>query len=432
VVSANILGGQTIVVNAAGAPSTNVSRTLVGNLIGGQTVNVSLEATGVDTGGLRNSLIYGQGLNVSGSHSAASTAVNNITLLGRWNGEDNGLADSARTVFAVGTGTGTSNRRTGLYVTSGSLVGVSGSLDVKGNSVMSGSLTVSGSFGSINAIGDVIITGTTKMYQSSNFPLEVYGTINSQRLHFNSNPFNSNPSSNLGALRFEGTNRQFYLTNYDTAQITTQSIVSTFVDTGSAYVETSLGANNRGVDTYLRLTNASGTGSLSTNVNTIVTGSLNVSNGITGSLQGTASYATNALTASFALNGGGGGGSTFPYTGSAVITGSLTVSGSVKGNVEALSIASNTASLDLSTGNFFTLQLVSGSATHILPTNITPGQTVNIKLATTGSATVTFPSSVKQPGSFPYIPTTTTSTDIITLVSFDSSNVYLANIKNLI
>jgi len=315
---------------------------------------------------------------------------------------------------------------------------VSGSLNVignstfVGNSVMTGSLTVSGSFGSINGIGDVILSGTTKMYETSGFPLQVDGTINSKRLHFNSNPFNTNPSSNLGALRFDGNNQQFYLTNYDIAQITTQSIVATFVNTGSAYVETSLGANNRGVDTYLRLTNASGTGSLSTNVNTIVTGSLNVSNGITGSLEGTASYATNALTASFALNGGGGGGSTFPYTGSAVITGSLTVSGSVKGNVSALSIASNTASLDLSTGNFFTLQLVSGSATHILPTNITPGQTVNIKLATTGSATVTFPSSVKQPGSFPYVPTTTTSTDIITLVSFDSSNVYLANIKNLI
>lgn len=143
--AANIFAGQSLVVNAGGAPATNVSRTLVGNLIGGQTVNVSLEATGVDTGGLRNSLIYGQGLNVSGSHSAASTAVNNITLLGRWNGQDNGLADSARTVFAVGTGTADGTRRTGLYVTSGSLVGVSGSLDVKGTTSMTGSLDISGS-----------------------------------------------------------------------------------------------------------------------------------------------------------------------------------------------------------------------------------------------------------------------------------------------
>ena len=47
---------------------------------------------------------------------------------------------------------------------------------------------------------------------------------------------------------------------------------------------------------------------------------LTVSNGITGSLFGTASYATQALSASFAP--------TFPFTGSAIITGSLNVIGS--------------------------------------------------------------------------------------------------------
>lgn len=55
----------------------------------------------------------------------------------------------------------------------------------------------------------------------------------------------------------------------------------------------------------------------------IVSGSVTATN-FTGSLQGTSSY---AVTASFALNGGGGG-STFPYTGNAVITGSLVVTGS--------------------------------------------------------------------------------------------------------
>jgi hypothetical protein len=63
-----------------------------------------------------------------------------------------------------------------------------------------------------------------------------------------------------------------------------------------------------------------------------MTGSLNVSEfvtatqGFTGSLFGTASWALNALTASYALNAGGGAG--FPYSGSAVITGSLIVSSS--------------------------------------------------------------------------------------------------------
>ena len=57
----------------------------------------------------------------------------------------------------------------------------------------------------------------------------------------------------------------------------------------------------------------------------IITGSLSVSGSITSSLFGTASWAINALTASYALNGGGG--TTFPYSGSAIITGSLVVLG---------------------------------------------------------------------------------------------------------
>jgi len=125
-------------------------------------------------------------------------------------------------------------------------------------------------------------------------------------------------------------------------------------------------------------------------------------------------------------------GSLVGVSGSLQVIGDTTITGSVQGNVNALSISSNTASLDLNTGNFFTLQLVSGSATHINPSNIKPGQTVNIRINTTGSATVTFPSSVDQVSGSSYVPTTTTGIDIITLVSFDSSILFLANVKNLV
>ena len=78
-----------------------------------------------------------------------------------------------------------------------------------------------------------------------------------------------------------------------------------------------------------------------------LSGSLTLGSGTT--MNGTASYATNAqqsqiaisssyattssyaVTASYALNGGGGGAS-FPYTGSAIISGSLIVTGSVAFN----------------------------------------------------------------------------------------------------
>jgi hypothetical protein len=67
--------------------------------------------------------------------------------------------------------------------------------------------------------------------------------------------------------------------------------------------------------------------------NVSISGSLIVTGSITGSLLGTASFATSAssaisssfaTTASFALNaGGGGGGSGFPFAGTALITGSI-------------------------------------------------------------------------------------------------------------
>jgi hypothetical protein len=60
--------------------------------------------------------------------------------------------------------------------------------------------------------------------------------------------------------------------------------------------------------------------------NSTVTGSLEVTQGITGSLLGTASYATQALTASYASTYA----PVFPYTGSAIITGSLEITGSIR------------------------------------------------------------------------------------------------------
>ena len=123
----------------------------------------------------------------------------------------------------------------------------------------------------------------------------------------------------------------------------------------------------------------------------------------------------------------------FPYTGSAEITGSLTVTGSVAGAVQTLAIVSSTASLDLSQGNFFELTLESGSVTHLSPTNIQPGQTINLKItqpATSGS--LTYDSALKFPGGISYnVSATGSVVDILSMVSFDSSTLYTTAIKNL-
>jgi len=115
-----------------------------------------------------------------------------------------------------------------------------------------------------------------------------------------------------------------------------------------------------------------------------------------------------------------------------VVVPNLTISGSVVGVVNALSISSNTASLDLSTGNFYTLQLVEGTDTLIEPSNIQAGQTVNLRINTTGSATVSFPASVLQQSGSAYVPTTTDGIDVVTFISFDATSLLLSNVKNLV
>jgi hypothetical protein len=124
--------------------------------------------------------------------------------------------------------------------------------------------------------------------------------------------------------------------------------------------------------------------------------------------------------------------SSFATTGSVTFTGNQVVSGSTRGNVTALSISSNTASIDLSVGNFFILQLVAGTNTYINPSNILPGQTSILTISTTGSATVSWSNSVKQPSGSLYIPTTTAGIDIITLASVNTASLYVVSIKNMI
>jgi hypothetical protein len=192
----------------------------------------------------------------------------------------------------------------------------------------------------------------------------------------------------------------------------------------------------------------------------------NVVNADSASVATSASY---ALTASFALNAGttvntgsflvtasalsnvitftkgdastfdvtvatGSAAAAFPFTGSALITGSLVVTGSVRGEVRALSISSQTASLDCSLDNSFTLLLVSGSTTFLNPSNILPGQTINIRITqpSTAFGSMSFPTSIKQPTANIYTPTLASdAVDIITLISFDSSSLNLSSVKNL-
>ena len=104
-----------------------------------------------------------------------------------------------------------------------------------------------------------------------------------------------------------------------------------------------------------------------------ITGSLNVTSGITGSLLGTASYATNALSASYAPNT-----PPFPYTGSALITGSLGVTGSF--SLRAYTSSAN-AIITINSTTGTQLAKIGGDGNWTLGTYTNP----NTKLSATGT-----------------------------------------------
>lgn len=127
--------------------------------------------------------------------------------------------------------------------------------------------------------------------------------------------------------------------------------------------------------------------------------------------------------------------STLTVKGATTLQDDTIISGSLRGAISTLSITSNTASLDCSANNFFTLTLVSGSNTYINPSNINNGQTINLRVtqANPGNGTVSFPSSVKQVSGSAYVPTAGAGpVDIVTFISFDASSLFLSNVKNLV
>lgn len=153
------------------------------------------------------------------------------------------------------------------------------------------------------------------------------------------------------------------------AVITGSLLVTNYISgslTGtSSYSNNSLSSSYSLTSSYAL--NSSGTG-FPFSGSAVITGSLLVTNSIsgsvTGSLLGTSSYSNNALsssysnnsisssyalTASYALNssgGGGGSGAGFPFSGSAVITGSLSVTQTITLNNTLISASGNTLYLN--------------------------------------------------------------------------------------
>jgi len=116
-------------------------------------------------------------------------------------------------------------------------------------------------------------------------------------------------------------------------------------------------------------------------------------------------------------------------------SGSWTYSGSIAGEVRALTITSQTASVDLSTANLFTLALVSGSTTNINPTNLRSGQSSMIKITQPagGGGSVSFNSAVKFPSGLAYTASIGSNVvDTISFASFDGTTLQAVAAYNFI
>jgi len=148
-------------------------------------------------------------------------------------------------------------------------------------------------------------------------------------------------------------------------------------------------------------------------------------------LQTTASL--NSKTGSYAVTGSNVFIGNQTITGSLNVTGSIFISGSVYANTTSQSVASNTASLDFTAANFFMVQLGSNVTTHISASNLREGQSVNVLVTTGTNSTASFSSNVRQPSGSFYLPTSGSGRkDILSFVSFDSSNLYLVAVNQMI
>lgn len=104
------------------------------------------------------------------------------------------------------------------------------------------------------------------------------------------------------------------------------------------------------------------------------------------------------------------------------VSGSLSFTGSVYGNVSASIISAATTSIDLSVANYFTLTL-SGS-TNINVLNPRAGVTATLVINTDTGASASFSANVKQPSGSFYAASPSGNIDIISFTAVDSTTVY--------
>jgi hypothetical protein len=308
---------------------------------------------------------------------------------------------------------------------------VTGSLEVTGSTKINGDTTITGSLKVSNDISSSTISGIGNVSLFSSSVSERIETNSSSFYNFSSSAYKNDSSSfdsRLDSLEFFSSSQY----NADSSSFNSRIIINSASAWGAFQSASSYSASLSSTITTVSQSFSSSLSSVSQSFNTTIN-----------TLSTSVNSRLNTIEVRYATTGSNN------FVGNQTITGSLILSssvandlivignsifsGSVRGIATTLTISSNTASMDLSTGNFFLLTLVSGSNTFLNPTNINPGETISLLITqpASGYGTLTYPSSLKFPTGFAYAASATSSyVDVITFISFNTSSLYSVAINN--
>jgi hypothetical protein len=124
----------------------------------------------------------------------------------------------------------------------------------------------------------------------------------------------------------------------------------------------------------------------------------------------------------------------FTVSGTSVtFNGPLYITGGVYQNVVPVTITSQTASLDLTQGTYFTLTLANNTTTHIIPTNLAAGVSATLVITTGTNSTASLAPICLQPTGSAYSATSGSGKiDILSLVGTNASNIFVVSSKNMV
>ena len=448
------------------------------NLIGGINSTVSINA-GADKKYMRGVSVFGQSLFVSGS-STSTNSTWGSAFFGRFNANDGVRNTTDNTVFAVGTGTATGARKTGFLIDSGSNTFVEGTFNVSGSTSLNGNLIVTGSLTASLADGYMYVgngSGITTAIPTSSLSVEtaslatnaldivvnvknttgvqidkgtvvrIIGAVGDNPLIGTASWEDDNNSANtLGFVVADIANDAFgrVMTQGTLLAVDTDPALGyaagdlvylsssgqyTNVKPPAPYHEVRLGqvlrAQQNNGSIYVLIQNGYELEELH-NVD-INTGSLANKDILAYDSASTQWENWSISELGLATTGSNG------FVGTETISGSLIVTGSARGNVQALTISSNTASMDMSSANYFTLTLADTATTHITATNIQPGLSATLVITTGTNSSASLAPTLLEPSGSDYVASNgSAKKDVLSFVAVDTTNMFVVSTKNMI